>query len=105
MVGALMANEPSDAPGASEHPLAGLLTPEDLLQVQADEARGVAAAFVGVPMVRGYHERREAIESQGLDAVHCPTCGWPGIVVHEDETKILINHHGRAFACRIKKTA
>lgn len=97
------AKEALRSPESDEHPLAGLVTPEDLVQIQADEDRGYRAAFEGVPMPRGYHERREAIQNQGLEAIHCPVCSWPGIVVLEDSRGILINHHGRAFACRITR--
>lgn len=53
------------------------------------------------PQPRGYWERVEAIFEEGLEPVHCGTCGWPGIVAGVDGKGWLVNHHGRDFACRV----
>lgn len=88
---------------SDEHPLAGLVTPDDLVDLVRGATRGVYGAIEGAPMPRGYHERVQSIKNMGLEAVHCPTCQWPGIVVSEGGDSLLINHHGRLFACRVTK--
>lgn len=85
-------------------PPPGLTTPETPSQaaggpVQTSEALCVDLVH-RVPRPRGYFDRAEDIENQGLRPVHCPACQWPGIVVKADDRGQLINHHGRMFPCR-----